>query len=58
MARPVTKGKKNWKVPFAISLTPEVIKWLKSKATGTKSTSHFANELLEKAMIEEIEGEF
>jgi len=59
MARPEVKGKRYWKVPFAVSLTPEVIKWLKTKRRKTgDSISSFVNELLEEKMIAEIEGSF
>jgi len=59
MARPITKGRKNWKVAIAVSLSPTVIKWLKDKARKMHmSTSKFTNTLLEEKMIAEIEGEF
>jgi len=59
MARPITKGKKNWKVPYAVALTPEVIKWLKGKRRKSgESASEYVNKLLETQMITEIEGEF
>lgn len=59
MARPVVKGRKRWNRTMGLSLSPEVIKWLKEKKRKTGvSPSYFVNNLLTAMMINELERSF